>query len=183
MQEARSLFPRGQHRQRHFHPFNGHVICGHCNCALTPTYTKKQDRKYCYYICSRLNKNTDYDCPAKQIPAGDLKHAVVSMLFGLFQVSSILRETLKAVRHKEELLWKNCERDVELLQAQLDEMKKQALKEAFSFEKVKKAADLLAEAKRNLLRDPVSEDEVIAALGDAAGLWEFMFPGARYEFL
>ena len=33
--------------------------------------------------------------------------------------------------------------------------------------KVKKAADLLAEAKRkrNLLRGPVSEDEVIAALG------------------
>lgn len=64
-------------------------------------------------------------------------------------------------------------------------MKKQALKEAFSFEKVKKVADLLAEAKRkrNLLRDPVSEDEVIAALGDAAGLWEFMSPGARYEFL
>ena len=51
--------------------------------------------------------------------------------------------------------------------------------------KVKKAADLLAEAKRkrNLLRRPVSEDEVIAALGDAVGLWEFMFPGARHELL
>ena len=185
MLEARSPLPRGQQRQRHFHPFDGHVICGHCNCALTPTYTKKQGRKYCYYICSRLNKDADHDCPVKRVPAGDLEHAVVSMLSGLFQAPSILRETLKAVRHKEELLRKNCERDVELLQSQLDEMKKQALKEDFNFEEVKKAADLLAEAKRkrNLLREPVSEDEVIAALGDAAGLWEFMFPGARHELL
>lgn len=185
MLEARSPLPRGQQWQRHFQPFDGHVICGHCNCALTPTYTKKQGRKYCYYICSRLNKNADHDCPVKRVPAGDLEHAVVSMLSGLFQPPSILRETLKAVRHKEELLRKNCERDVELLQAQLDEMKKQALKEGFNFEEVKKAADLLAEAKRkrNLLREPVSEDEVIAALGDAAGLWEFMFTGARHELL
>ena len=40
-----------------------------------------------------------------------------------------------------------------------------------------------ARHKRSLLREPTSEDEIIAALGDAAGLWEFMFPGARQELI
>ena len=44
---------------------------------------------------------------------------------------------------------------------------------------------MLTEArhKRSLLREPTTEDEIIAALGDAAGLWEFMFPGARLELI
>ena len=31
--------------------------------------------------------------------------------------------------------------------------------------------------------ESITEDEIIAALGDAAGLWEFMFPGARQELI
>ena len=30
---------------------------------------------------------------------------------------------------------------------------------------------------------PPSETEIIAALGDISGLWEFMFPGARQEWV
>ena len=47
----------------------------------------------------------------KRIPAGDLEQAVISQLAGLFQAPAILRETLKAVRQKEEHLRKNCDRD------------------------------------------------------------------------
>ena len=33
------------------------------------------------------------------------------------------------------------------------------------------------------MREPLSETEIIAALGDISGLWEFMFPGARQELV
>ena len=33
------------------------------------------------------------------------------------------------------------------------------------------------------LSEPLSETEIIAALGDISGLWEFMFPGARQELV
>ena len=72
-----------------------------------------------------------------------------------------------------------------MLQAHLDELKQQALKQEIDYSEVKKAATMLTEArrKRALLRAPATEDEIVAALGDAAGLWEFMFPGARQELI
>ena len=185
MLASRSASPRGQKRPRQNHPFDGHVRCGHCGCALTPTHTRKKGKKYCYYVCSEFNKNSDHYCPVKRIPAGDLEQAVIAQLSGLFQAPTILRETLKAVRQKEELLRQNCERDCEMLQTHLTELKQRSLKEEIDYDEVKKAATMLTEArhKRALLREPVTEDEIVAALGDAAGLWEFMFPGARQELI
>ena len=185
MLTARSPSLRGQKRRKQEHPFTGHVLCGHCGCALTPTYTRRHGKQYCYYTCSELNKNSDHFCPVKRIPAGDLEQAVIDQLAGLFRAPAILRETLKAVRQKEELLRQNCERDCEMLQAHLDELKQQSLREEIDYDEVKKAATLLTEARHkcSLLREPTSEDEIIAALGDAAGLWEFMFPGARQELI
>jgi len=92
---------------------------------------------------------------------------------------------LLSVRKKEELLRKNYDRDCEILQAQLDDLKKTALKGDVNFDEIKRASGLLADAKRKrmLLKDSIPEDEIVAALGDAAGLWEFMFPGARYELI
>jgi len=185
MLSANSPVKRGVKHHTHDHPFGNHVRCGHCNCALTPTFSKKHGKKYCYYICSKCNKNPDHYCPVKRVPAGDLEHAVISQLAGIFQAPSVLRATLQAVREKEELLRRNYDHDCEILQAQLDDLKKTALKGDINFDEVKRAAGLLAEAKRKrtLLKDSIPEDEIVAALGDAAGLWEFMFPGARYELI
>jgi len=44
---------------------------------------------------------------------------------------------------------------------------------------------MLTETRRKLksLSKPVSEDEVVTALNDIDGLWEFMFPGTKSELL
>ena len=146
-------------------------------------YLNRQDN--CPELSSEFNKNSDHFCPVKRIPAGDLEQAVIAQLAGLFQAPTILRETLKAVRQKEELLRNNCERDCKMLQEHLDELKKQSLKEEIDYDEVKKAATKLTEARHNLslLREPTTEEDIIAGLGDAAGLWEFMFPGARQELI
>ena len=53
------------------------------------------------------------------------------------------------------------------------------------FDEIRKVGELLTEAKKKKaqLREPLSETEIIAALGDISGLWEFMFPGARQELV
>ena len=53
------------------------------------------------------------------------------------------------------------------------------------FDEIRKLGELLAEAKKKKaqLRELLSETEIIAALGDISGLWEFMFPSARQEMV
>lgn len=164
-------------------PFTGLVKCGHCRRALTPTYTKRHGRKYCYYICQASSKNPDHVCPLKRIPSGDLEQAVLKQLSALFKTPSILRATLEAVRLKEETLKANYERDLEILQKQMAELKTNALTVETDFDEIKKVGERLTAIRRklNLLREPVTQDEIIAALSDTAALWEFMFPGARNE--
>jgi len=166
-------------------PFAGLVKCGHCHCAMTPTYTQKHGKKYCYYICQASTKNPDHRCPLKRIPAGDLEHAVLQQLSVLFQAPSILRATLEAVREQEIAMENNLTKNRDLLQSQLNSLKKTALVGEADFEEIRKAGERLTEVKRQLqaLKEPISGEEVIAALSDTAGLWEFLFPGARHELL
>ncbi len=167
------------------HAFNGLIRCGHCNCALTPYYTKKKGKKYCYYTCQKSAKEPDHECKLTRIPAGDLEQAVLQQLAGLFRAPAILRATLAAVRTKEEQLRQNYRQDCELLQKQLRELKKASLETETNYDEIKAVADKLAQAKRkrSLLLEPVSEDAVITALSDVAGLWDFMFPGTQTELV
>ena len=75
--------------------------------------------------------------------------------------------------------------DCERLQKHLTELKKNALQNDTDFDEIRKVGELLADAKKKKaqLREPLSETEIIAALGDISGLWEFMFPGARQELV
>ncbi|MBQ4329790.1 MAG: hypothetical protein IJC27_08690, partial [Lentisphaeria bacterium] len=93
--------------------------------------------------------------------------------------------TLKAVKEKEQLLRENYTNDCERLQKHLTELKKNALQNDTDFDEIRKVGELLTEAKKKKaqLREPLSETEIIAALGDISGLWEFMFPGARQELV
>ena len=86
---------------------------------------------------------------------------------------------MKAVKEKEQLLRENYTNDCERLQKHLIELKKNALQNDADFDEIRKVGELLTEAKKKKaqLREPLSETEIIAALGDISGLWEFMFPG------
>ena len=79
----------------------------------------------------------------------------------------------------------DLEKNRDSLQSQLNALKKTALDGEANFEEIRKAGERLVEVKQQLrpLREPVSEEEVIAALSDMAGLWNFLFPGARRELL
>jgi len=57
-------------------PLKGLLKCGHCGCAMMPTYGRKGARKYFYYLCSKDSHAAVPACPVHQIPAGDIEEIV-----------------------------------------------------------------------------------------------------------
>ena len=182
------LSSRGMKGIRHHssgNPFLGMIFCGHCGCALTPAYTKRHGRKYGYYICSKAHKDPSHQCPLRRIPCSELEKLVLKQIANIFKTPSILRATLAAVHEREENLRCCYEQDIDRLTGRLVELRKEALNENADFDEIKRIAEMLTSIRKKVkaLAAPVAEEEVIKALNDVNGLWEFMFPGTKSELL
>ena len=73
-------------RQGIIAPLKGVLRCGHCGCAMMPTYSNKGAKRYYYYLCYKETKRAVAECPVHQIPSED-----VEMLIRL-QLRKILTE-------------------------------------------------------------------------------------------
>jgi len=182
------LSSRGMKGIRHHssgNPFLGMIFCGNCGCALTPAYTKRHGRKYGYYICSKAHKDPSRQCPLRRIPCSELEKLVLKQISNIFKTSLILRATLAAVHEREENLRRCYEQDIDRLTGRLVELRKEALSENADFDEIKRVAEMLTSIRKKVkaLAAPVAEEEVIKALNDVNGLWEFMFPGTKSELL
>ena len=161
------------------------IFCGTCGCAITPGYTKRHGRKYGYYLCSKTIKDPSHQCPLRRIPCSELEKLVLKQIAVIFKTPSILRATLAAV-HEREVNLRHCyEQDIERLTGRLIGLRKEALSENADFEEIKHVAEMLSSARKKVkaLSSPIAEEEVIKALNDVNGLWEFMFPGTKSELL
>lgn len=76
----------------------GLINCVPCNCAMVPTHTTKQDRRYRYYVCAKAQKRGWHNCPSKSIPAGEIEKFVVDQVRGIGRDPALLAETLGAAR-------------------------------------------------------------------------------------
>lgn len=65
-------------------PLQGLLRCGHCECAMVPTYSKKNSRKYFYYICGKDMHRAESICPVRMVPAGDVESLVKDEFKRLF---------------------------------------------------------------------------------------------------
>ena len=54
-------------------PLKGVLRCGHCGCAMMPTYSNCGNKRYYYYQCYQDNQRKHHDCPIHQIPAEDVE--------------------------------------------------------------------------------------------------------------
>ena len=98
-------------------PLSGVIRCGHCDCSMGITYTKKKDRRYSYYVCEKDQKRPVSQCPLKRIPSGDIEKVVLEQLSAVFRTPTLVAKTYFTAREIE-----NGER--ERLDAQQAELKK-----------------------------------------------------------
>ena len=74
----------GRPRKRNA-PLQGIIRCGHCGGAMSPAFTRKRGREYCYYVCETDTKRDVPCCPVRRLPAGDIEAAVAEQLGILFR--------------------------------------------------------------------------------------------------
>ena len=60
-------------RQGIIAPLKSVLRCGHCGCAMMPTYSNKGVKRYYYYQCYRDSKHSTAECPVHQIPSEDVE--------------------------------------------------------------------------------------------------------------
>lgn len=61
--------------------------------AMTPTHSKKGDKRYRYYVTSTAHKKTHEDCPVKMVAAGDIEGIVFDQLKNVFKHPRLVVET------------------------------------------------------------------------------------------
>lgn len=76
----------------------GLIRCSHCDSAMTPSHTKKQDRLYRYYLCSAASKNGHASCPVRSVAAGEIETAVLDQLRTALRTPEVAARTWLASR-------------------------------------------------------------------------------------
>lgn len=82
--------PRQTKRMETIAPLKGILRCGHCDCAMMPTYARKNGKRYFYYLCSRDSKRAISTCPVHQIPAGEVERITREQVVKMLQTPTIL---------------------------------------------------------------------------------------------
>lgn len=58
----------------------GLLFCGSCNEPMLPSYAKKRERRYTYYVCRTARRNGWVACPVKTISAARIEESVIEQL-------------------------------------------------------------------------------------------------------
>jgi DNA invertase Pin-like site-specific DNA recombinase len=74
----------------------GILKCSGCQCAMTPTHTRKKGKLYRYYAPSAVMKAKCTDCPVGTIPAGEVEEVVLSQLTDIFRTPEMVVSIWKA---------------------------------------------------------------------------------------
>ncbi len=78
----------------------GIIVCGGCESAMSPTYTKKKNKQYRYYITNSYRQHTCGECPVSRIPAGEIEEIIKGQLKAVFASPQILVEIWRKMRSK-----------------------------------------------------------------------------------
>lgn len=71
-------------------PLKGILRCGNCQCAMTPNFTYKGGRKYCFYVCSQDEKRAERICPVRRLSAPEVEGYVFGQLGRLLETPQVL---------------------------------------------------------------------------------------------
>ena len=79
----------------------GIIVCGGCESAMSPTYTRKKNKQYRYYITNSYGQHTCGECPVSRIPAGEIEEIIKGQLRAVFASPQILVEIWRKMRKED----------------------------------------------------------------------------------
>ena len=71
------------------------LYCGNCGGSMGLVHTKRNNKRYEYYICTEDTKRNFSICPVKRVPADILQKAVLNFLGELLQSSTLIAKMVK----------------------------------------------------------------------------------------
>ena len=90
------------------HPGNKHgallkglVRCKACGCDMGHYFTSKKDgRRYRYYVCYNAQKRGWASCPAPSLPAGELEQFVVNQIKAIGRDDGVVKDAIRRARQQ-----------------------------------------------------------------------------------
>ena len=79
-------------------PLKGLLYCGHCGCRMGPTYAKKGDVMYTYYLCTKDSKRAENICPVNRISGGEIESAVLLHVKKILTTPTIVNQLAKSLK-------------------------------------------------------------------------------------
>ncbi len=181
-------------------PLSGVIRCGHCDCSMGITYTKKKDRRYSYYVCEKDQKRPVSQCPLKRIPSGDVEKVVLEQLSAVFRTPTLVAKTYFTARELENEERNRLESEHSDLKEKLKATQAEALAlmsadgtdpEAFAQlkEANRRVGELSAQlapivARLNAMKKgAITESDVSSAFQSIEVFWEDLFPLERNRLI
>ncbi len=79
-------------------PLKGLLYCGHCGCRMGPTYSKKNDVMYTYYLCTKDSKRGESICPVSRVTGSEIESAVLVHLRKILCTPTIVNQLAQALK-------------------------------------------------------------------------------------
>ncbi len=163
-----------QRRDRYFMPLKGILRCGHCGAALKPTYTKKADKLYHYYICGKHEDlGKDSSCPVQRISARVVERSVLTAVGEMANQSEVIEKVLNADASGQGKRIRELRSQRRAIQKQLKEIdsdvrelkaKLLAVAGTIVGDEIRDEAQALTEKKKQLVADEVQLEQQIKFL-------------------
>jgi site-specific DNA recombinase len=78
----------------------GLIHCTACGCAMSPSHSTQEGRRYRYYVCQNAQKRGWNECLAPSLPAGEVERFVVEQIKCIGRDPAIVAETVRQVRRQ-----------------------------------------------------------------------------------
>ena len=85
-------------RTPNFTALRGLIRCGDCGSAMGLSHTRKDNRKYAYYVCIADNHRAVHTCGVNRLPADEIERVVLHQLGAIFNTLTCVGMVHRAYR-------------------------------------------------------------------------------------
>ena len=177
-------------------PLRGLLRCGHCGCAMSPTYTKSKGRQFHYYLCKAAHKRGAGLCPVSRVTSGEIEKVVVEQLGAVFRTPELVAKTFMSAQRQERAELERLHNKRQESRKALDAIQREAITlmqrdgndeciTALNEKCAQTTAELIQlEQEIELLGgEGVKELDVVEAFTTLEEFWEVLFPVEKQQII
>ncbi len=191
-------------RNRYGALLKGILRCAPCDAAMTHSFTKKNGRRYRYYVCGRAQKTGWANCPTKSVAAGEIEQAIYERIRSIGRDPELVTETFKAARKQLADQVAQLEADINTTERELLRLReeRQGLLEILSqggsvaaraaerldqiTEEIQAYTTHVSKLQRqvaDLRAQKIHENDFATALGQLDPIWDVLVPRERTRMI